>query len=183
MQYEKGHIGARWLAEDENGDDLVFKVEIRGTGESEWKLLAEDVADPYLSWDSTAFPDGEYVLRVTGTDAPDNPPHEALEAQLTGEPFLIDNSAPEIAGLEAARDGRRTIVRWKASDARTVIQRAEYSLDGGEWTLVQPVGRLSDSRDLAYELTLDETPEREHTVAVRVTDLFDNQAVRKVVLR
>lgn len=35
LQYAKNHIGARWLASDENGDALVFKVEIRGTGESD----------------------------------------------------------------------------------------------------------------------------------------------------
>ena len=69
MQYAKGQIGARWIARDDNADLLQYKVEIRGAHESSWKLLKENVRERYLSWDSTAFPDGEYRLRVTATDA------------------------------------------------------------------------------------------------------------------
>ena len=36
----------------------------------------------------------------------------------------------------------------------STIYKAEYSLDGGEWTVVDPVGKLSDSQSLDYELTL-----------------------------
>src|ERR1017187_3077287 len=60
MQYAKGFIGARWAASDPNGDPLLFTVQIRGTGETEWKLLKDKVAERYFSWDSTAWPDGEY---------------------------------------------------------------------------------------------------------------------------
>ncbi len=42
---------------------LVYRVEIRGVKESGWKLLKENVKEKYLSWDTAAFPDGEYVLR------------------------------------------------------------------------------------------------------------------------
>ena len=66
---------------DPNGDTLVYTVEIRGANETEWKPLKDKVTEKYLSWDSTAFPDGEYRLRVTASDAPSNPPAEALTAQ------------------------------------------------------------------------------------------------------
>src|ERR1039457_483213 len=60
MQYAKGFTGARWAASDENGDSLIFTVEIRGVHETNWKLLKDKVREKYWSWDSTAFPDGEY---------------------------------------------------------------------------------------------------------------------------
>lgn len=183
MQYAKGYVGVRWLAEDPNGDELRYRVEIRGEGETEWKLLEEELDKAYLSWDSTAYADGEYRVRVTATDAPDNPPHQALEATLVSEPFLIDNTPPEIRGLAATLSGRTLTAQWKAADARTVVRRAEYSLDGGEWTVVLPVTKLSDSRELDYELKLEDVEPGEHTLAVRVTDTFDNQAVAKVVVR
>ena len=78
MQLAKGYVGARWLASDPNGDPMIYTVEIRGVNETQWKLLKDKVAEKYLSWDSTAFPDGEYRLRVTASDAPGNPPGEAL---------------------------------------------------------------------------------------------------------
>jgi hypothetical protein len=183
MQYEKGQIGARWAASDDNGDDLLYKVEIRGAQESEWRLLKDKVKERHLSWDSTAFPDGEYLLRVTATDLPDNPPGQELSAQLVSPSFLIDNTPPEITGLAATTAAGKLEVRWKAKDAHSLIQRAEYSLDGGDWLIAEPTTRISDSQDQAYVLTLTAASPGEHTVAVRVTDDYDNQAVAKTVIR
>jgi hypothetical protein len=182
MQLAKGYVGARWLASDPNGDSLIYTVEIRGAGETEWKVLKERVAEKYISWDSTAFPDGEYRLRVTASDAPGNPPLEALTARLESDAFWIDNTPPKITGLAATRTGSKLEVRWHAADALNHITKAEYSLDGGDWTVAAPVTRLSDSLDLDYDLTIDAGP-AEHTVAVRVQDEYDNLSSDKVVVR
>ena len=182
MQLSKGYVGARWLAADPNGDAMVYTVEIRGAAEKEWKLLKDKVAEKYLSWDSTAFPDGEYRLRVTASDAPGNPPSEALTARMESDVFVIDNTPPAIAGLSAIRNGGKLEVKWHAADALNNIGKAEYSIDGGEWTVAAPVGRLSDSLELDYSLSLDAAP-GEHTIAVRVEDEYDNQATGKIVVR
>jgi hypothetical protein len=182
MQYAKGYLGARWLASDPNGDSLVYTVEIRGINESEWKLLKDKVNEKYLSWDSTAFPDGQYRLRITASDLPSNPPNEALTAKLESDPFTIDNTPPKITGLTATRNGGKLEVRWHASDALNNIAKAEYSLDGGDWTVVSPASRLSDSPDLDYTLTLD-AGAGEHTIAVRVQDDNDNMATDKAVVK
>ena len=182
MQYAKGWVGARWAASDPNGDPLVFTVEIKGVGETEWKLLKDKVNEKYISWDSTAFPDGEYRLRVTASDAPGNPPAEALTTRMESVPFWIDNTPPKITGLAASRAGNRLDVRFHAADALNNIAKAEYSLDGGEWKVAAPVTRLSDSPELDYTLSLDAGP-GEHTIAVRVQDDFDNQAVEKTVAK
>ncbi len=183
MQYEKGQIGARWAASDENDDALLYKVEIRGVQETEWKLLKDKVKEKHLSWDSTAFPDGEYVIRVTATDAPDNPPGQELTGQLVSESFLIDNTPPEITGPSATRSAGKLVVRWKAKDALSAIQKAEYSVDGGDWLVVEPTTKVSDSSEHEYELSLEGIPAGEHTIAVRVSDDYDNQAVAKAVVK
>jgi hypothetical protein len=182
MQYAKGFLGARWSAADPNGDTLLFTVEIKGTGETEWKLLRDKVAERYLSWDSTAFPDGEYRVRVTGSDSPSNPPADALTARLESSPFWIDNTPPKISGLTATRSGIRLQVKWHAADALNNIVKAEYSLDGAEWKLAAPMTRLSDAPELDYALTL-EVAVGERTIAVRVEDDYGNQAVEKTVVR
>jgi hypothetical protein len=183
LSYSKGSIGARWSASDENGDTLTYKVEIRGAKESTWRLLKDSVKEKYLSWDSTAFPDGEYVIRVTASDAPSNPRTQALEATLESDPFLIDNTPPQILNLAATSTGNKIEVRFVARDARSDIDRAEYSINGGEWLMAQPVTKLSDSPEEEYQLSLDRAAPGEQVIAVRVTDEFDNQAVDKVVVK
>jgi sugar lactone lactonase YvrE len=182
MQFAKGFIGARWLASDPNGDPMIYTVEIRGLNETEWKLLKDKVTEKYLAWDSTAFADGEYRLRVTASDAPGNPPGEALTSHMESAPFTIDNTPPKITGLAATRTGGKLQVKWHAADALNNVTKAEYSLDGGDWTVVAPVTRLSDAPELDYDLTVD-VGTGEHTVAVRVQDEYDNQATEKVVVK
>jgi hypothetical protein len=183
MQNAKGAIGARWLAGDDNGDTLIYTVEIRGVNETAWKLLKDKLKEKYISWDSTAFPDGEYRLQVKASDLPSNTKEDALTGQLESEVFVIDNTPPRITGLGAVRNSNRIEVRWHAADALSVITKAEYSVDGGEWTVVDPVTKLSDSKELDYNLMLADVSAGEHTIAVRVTDDFDNQSAEKVVVR
>jgi hypothetical protein len=183
MNAAKGYLGARWLATDENEDDLVYTVEIRGVQEQSWKVLKEKLEDPYLSWDSTAFADGVYVLRVTASDARSNAAAEALSHQRETEPFQIDNTPPAIAGLAATREGGRLRVKFRATDAWSWIEGAEYSVDGGLWKQMLPVTRLFDGPELDWSFTTEEAGPGEHTVAVRVVDEFENQGVAKVVVR
>ena len=37
----------RWLANDDNGDTMEFKVEIRGVNETGWKLLHDKIREHY----------------------------------------------------------------------------------------------------------------------------------------
>jgi hypothetical protein len=183
LNHAKGNIGARWRAVDENGDTLQFKLEIRGAGEKEWKLLKDNLRDRYFSFDSTAFPDGYHQFRLTAADSPSNPPAQALSSQLESEPFLIDNSSPQLTSLAAAPESGKVVVRFKAKDARSVIEKAEYSVNGGDWLIVPPVTRLADSLELDYVLEVPRTGSGELTIAVRVSDEFENQAVDKVTVR
>lgn len=183
MNYAKGNIGVRWSANDLNADDLIYKVEIRGAQEQEWKLLRDKIKERFLHWDSAAFPDGDYVVRVTASDVPDNPPDHALSASIESERFAIDNTAPQITALTGSKAGSKIIVRWRASDVRSVVSRAEYSVNGGDWIVVQPTTRLSDAPELQYDLTLDAPGSAERIIAIRVTDEYDNRSVDKVILK
>ncbi len=182
MTYAKGSIGVRWLANDDNGDSMLFKVEIRGANESAWKLLKDKIREHYYSWDSTAFPDGKYFVRITATDAPSNPPDQALAASEESEPFLIDNAPPEITGLSATPSGAKLDVRFHAKDGLSTLAKAEYSINGGDWSVVEPTTRLTDSMEHDYRVEVDRSA-GENTVAVRVSDENDNQSVAKIIVK
>lgn len=182
LTYAKGFIGARWLANDENGDTLLFKIEIRGENETAWKPLRDNLRERFYSWDSTAYPDGKYRVRVTASDAPSNTPEETLSSARESDRFLIDNTAPEISALTAAAQGTKIDVRFRAKDALNVLAKAEYSVNGGEWKVVEPTTRLTDSQEHDYRFEADRGA-GEVTIAVRVSDAYENQAVAKTVAK
>ena len=177
VTYAKGYIGLRWLATDDNDDALEYKVEIRGVNETQWKLLHDKIREHYFSWDSALFPDGKYVARVTASDGPSNPPDQALQSSRETEPFLIDNTPPEISCCTVTG----STVQFRAKDALSVLDKAEYSLNGGDWVVVEPVSRLTDSKEHEYRFSLPRL-QGETTIAVRVQDEFENQAVAKTVI-
>jgi hypothetical protein len=115
LQWAKGWIGARWVASDPNGDSMTYTVEIRGETETEWKPLKQKLAEKYFSWDSTAFTDGDYRVRITASDAPSNPPADALTGQLVSEVFTIDNTPPRVSGLSATATSPRPSTRSMAA--------------------------------------------------------------------
>lgn len=170
LQYNKGWITARWAANDANGDMLLFKLEIQGKNESGWRLLKDKLQDRYYAFDSSAFPDGSYRVRVTATDSPSNTPGSALSASLTGELFIVDNTPPEITGKASGKT-----VKFTAKDALSWIDKAEYSVNGGEWTLLDPVNKVTDSQTLDYEVG----GESGQLISVRVFDEYDNVAVKQ----
>lgn len=183
LNFARGYLGVRWLASDENDDQMTCKVEIRGVSEQNWKLLAEEIDEPQLTWDSTAFADGLYQLRVTVSDSPSNPGNEAWSYSKESEPFHIDNTPPAISPVAAAAESRRLRVRFRAADALTNIKKSEYSVDGSDWRPMLPVTRLFDGRELDYDFLTEEVAGGEHTVAVRVWDANDNLAAAKSVVR
>ncbi|HKM91256.1 MAG TPA: hypothetical protein VJX29_11625 [Candidatus Acidoferrales bacterium] len=178
---QRGWQSVVWGAHDENDDDLVFTLYYRGERETVWKLLRDKVETRFYSWDTTTMPDGAYYLKIVASDSPSNPPDEALTAERVSERFLVDNAAPEILNLRAKVAGNSAEVRFEAHDPASVLSRAEWSLDGRDWKLVLPAGRLSDARQESYSLMLPGLTAGEHTIAVRLTDEFENQSAAQVV--
>jgi hypothetical protein len=147
--------------------------------------LKDNLRDKYYSWDTTSMPDGAYYLKIVTSDAPSNPPAEALETSRESERFVVDNAPPELIGLEAAagENANETRIRFSAKDSASAIARAEYSIDAGDWTLVYPTGRLSDNPDEHYDIPLRGLAAGEHTIAVRVYDRFENVTASKITFR
>jgi len=177
---EKGWQSAVWNAHDPNDDELEFSVYYRAEGEQTWKLLKAKLHEDYYSWDSTTMPDGAYYLKIVASDSPSNPPGEALSGSRVSSRFMVDNAPPAISNLHATLGGTDAAVEFTASDPVSALERAEFSVDAGDWTLVFPLGRLSDAPEESYRIDLGALPPGEHTVSVRVFDQFENSAIAKV---
>jgi hypothetical protein len=186
-----GMLTASWRAEDRNGDELLFRLEVRRLdqpGQNEpgrWVRLADNIEPFFYSFDSKAFADGRYQLRVVASDRPSNPPSEALTDENQSEPFLIDNGPPHISTVHATSPaGGRMRVEAEAEDTTSALGQAEFSLDGGPWLMLPAADGLVDSKKEKFlvEVKSEDKPGEprflsgKHTVQVRVEDEAGNSA-------
>ena len=187
---EKGYQSVLWSAHDDNDDDLRFSVYFRGENETGWKLLKDKLEQKFYSWDSTTMPDGPYYLKIVATDASSNPPDQALLTERESERFVVDNTPPVIEGLKAASgksQSANTEIQFTARDATSSIERAQYSVDGGDWSIVAPTGGISDAPEERYQFSIrlpaSSATGSEHTIAVRAYDRFDNVGSAKITVK
>jgi hypothetical protein len=198
-QKDRTAVTVRWAAHDDNGDDLIFSVWYRGVGERNWGLLKDKITDRFLSFDSSLLPDGHYEVKVVASDSPDHTVAEALEGEHISGDFVVDTTPPVPGALvatllpgTAASPGAKIHATFEARDAVSPIAHAEYSVDAGPWQYLEPVGRVSDSLEERYDFTVaaaaatateQVTDAREHVLAVRVYDRYENVVAAKTVVR
>ncbi|MHB1021692.1 MAG: fibronectin type III domain-containing protein [Acidobacteriaceae bacterium] len=192
-QKDKDSITTRWLAHDDNGDDLTYAIYYRGNGEINWRLLKDKITDTYYSFDAALLPDGGYEMKVVASDSPSHTPSEALTGSQISSHFVVDTTPPVLSPLTAqlARDGVHATL--DAHDTTSPIDHAEYSLDAGPWQYLEPVGKISDSLREHYDFTAPIPPAQpnapkvanpnEHVLTVRVYDRYDNMAAVKTVVK
>jgi hypothetical protein len=198
LQAIKDHtaVTARWAAHDDNGDDLVYSLYLRGDGEHDWHLLKDDITDKAYSFDAALIPDGGYRIKVVASDSPSHSPGEALTGSKESERFEIDTTTPVVGALHAEEAVAKCAqascpaplhVTFDATDAASPIAHAEYALDAGTWQYIDPVGKLSDSKREHYDFEIPakafEGKTGEHLLTVRVYDRHDNIGVAKTVFQ
>ena len=198
---DRSAVTVRWSAHDDNGDELIFDVYVRGDGEKNWRLLRSRVTERFYSFDSIRLPDGGYRMRVVASDAPARALGGALTGDRESDRFIIDTTPPVVTALQGSVQSGVLHATFAATDATSPIARAEYSLDASRWQFLEPVGKLSDSLTEHYDLTIplaalaarpsqDEPPanpapptdSQEHILTVRVYDRYENVTAAKTVV-
>jgi len=177
---DRGYQSVLWSAHDDNDDELVFSVYYRGEGEQTWRLLKDKLAQRFYSWDTTTMPDGAYYLKIVASDLPSNPPSQALTNEHTSERFEIQNTPPRIENLRADAGGPAAKITFDGVSSALAIARAQYSVDSGDWLIVFPATGLSDGPKESYQIELAALTPGPHTVAVVISDRFDNTAAAQV---
>src|SRR5207247_11261994 len=108
------------------------------------------------------------------------------KAERESERFEVDNTPPVIEPVMASLampyidnprknfSSRGVTVSFTVRDDTSSIERAQYSIDGGEWILIAPTGGISDALVEEYRLVLPPLAPGKHTVAVRPYDRLEN---------
>lgn len=182
--YQRAARALQWTAEDRNSDKLEYAVYYRGLNEQNFKLLRDNLRDNFFTLDGSALADGRYVFKIVARDTPSNPLNQALSGERISEPISIDNSPPEVTALgtpQIAADKVR--VSFEASDTASFINRAEYSVDGGEWQTVYADDGISDSAKERYTFDVPLKNTGEYSITLRVFDNNGNIGNARVLVK
>ena len=173
----KGFQTITWEAADENGDTLVYTIALRKEGEADWRVVEDAWPDSPYTFDTTAYPDGTYYVRITASDAPSNPAGLELSGERIGPPLVIDNSLPVVRNFTAARNGASLDVAFQAEDASSNILEVKVLVRPGEWRVVFPVDGIADSRSESFKFSVRIPAGAENMITVRVKDAYGNVGV------
>jgi hypothetical protein len=128
-----------------------------------------------LNFDTSQLPDGQYELKLTVTDANDNPDAPLTDTK-EGVEFLVDNRAPSISVSENGDD-----VSVHITDDASPVGKVEYSADAQKWIRMTPTDGIADSRDETFVLKRSAVAGK--FVIVRAVDGYYNVATQSIQLK
>ncbi|HEX4495740.1 MAG TPA: hypothetical protein VIE43_08740 [Thermoanaerobaculia bacterium] len=172
--WKLGYQTLRWMANDPNGDDLVYDLSFRpaspeGGKEGDWLQVVKDLKEDHYSFDASSLPDGIFRFRLRASDLPSNDPDAALVAERVSDPVVIDHTPPELVKVEKDHDGK--LLRVTVRDALSPLREAVVSVNAQEWKPVRTADGLLDART---ETLLIEPGKPGDLVLLRVTDAAHN---------
>ncbi|MEO8217874.1 MAG: hypothetical protein ABI718_12405 [Acidobacteriota bacterium] len=173
--FRHGYRTVSWKASDVNGDRLIYTLQFRQSGSSSWLTLHDRLEDLQFNFDTSQLPDGDYELRLVASDEPSNSESPLTDAK-SGIIFTVDNTPPLIS---SSSSGGKLVI--KASDERSPVIKAEYSVDARKWLPLTPDDGINDSRVETF--SIDQSAVQGRFVIVRVIDSFYNVATSSVTSR
>lgn len=178
-----GQISINYTAADTNNDNLTFTIELRQLGRQKWIKIKDDLTDNAYTWDSKTVEDGEYELRITADDKLSNTPATSLTATRISDPFIVDNSAPDIATQQVIVIDDTATLKLSISDWLTVIGNVSYTVDSSEhWTSTIPDDFVYDTTSEDFTVVAPDLAPGEHIIAVRLKDDIGNTAYKTFVV-
>ncbi len=182
--YQRGARSVQWTAEDRNGDKLTYDIFYKEVNETAFRLLRADIVENFYTIDGQALADGRYVFRIVARDANSNPAGASMSGERISEPINIDNTQPTVSAYGTPQvTGDTARVVFLANDRSSFINRAEYSVNGGEWRTVFADDGISDSPDERYTIEIPVKTQGEYSLTLRAFDANGNAGNARVVVR
>ncbi len=179
----RGDVIVSWTTEDPNGDSLQFVVQFKGTGQRNWFTMESDLKMSSHTFDSQSLPDGKYRIRVKASDSPSNPDDLALTDARESDPFVIDNTPPEVFRMGAdVKRGRKYRITFQVEDDASPVANCEYSIDGNPWRPVFPIDQIFDTKEESFVLETSSLSGGQHIIVVKATDTAQNIGTNRLII-
>jgi len=183
---KQGSFKISFKAEDDNKDQLVYKIDFRKVGRTSWIELNDELAADNLEWDGRTVEDGRYEVRVTANDRKSNTSLTELEGSRISDPVIIDNTGPVIGdvGVQSLVDGDGPcrVFDFEVADLLSAIGKVEYTIDSNtDWIGTVPNDLVYDTTDEKFTVRIDtkeDMPAGAHVVTIKASDAVGNIAYK-----
>jgi hypothetical protein len=138
-----------------------------------------------LTWDTTKYPDGAYLVKVVTSDRKSNPT-DAMTGEAISDPLVLSNKTPRVVAF------KKTITILADNCARidgaayhnlVGLAGVQYKVDSGEWAAAAATDGIFDSTFESFTLTTQALSKGSHTVEVKAVDQAGNAASTKVTVK
>jgi sugar lactone lactonase YvrE len=133
-----------------------------------------------LTWDTSQVEDGVYLLRIVVTDRASNP-NEALQDVKITEPFVVNNTPPQLFVFEkGVTVGEEAVEVTGMAAGRVSLKGAQYRLNGGDWSAIDADDGLWDSAAEPFRFRMPRPAAGPHSLEVKVVDAAGNVSTATV---
>jgi hypothetical protein len=161
---------------------LVYKIDFRKPGRTNWIELKDELEASSLEWDGKTVEDGRYEVRVTASDAGSNTTLTKLAGSRVSEPVVVDNTGPVVKNMKITSslkdDGKYRVLGIEAADELSAIDKLEYTIDSNDrWISTVPDDLVYDTKDENFTIRIDaedDLPKGDHVITVRLSDAVGN---------
>ena len=173
---------------DDNGDKLIYKIDFRKVGRTNWIELKDRLEVDNLEWDGKTIEDGRYEVRVTASDEKSNTTSTKLTGSRISDPVVIDNTGPvigEVKVTSAVRDSKPCrVLDFKVSDQLSAIGQLEYTIDSNaDWIGAVPNDLVYDTTEENFTIEIDakeKLPKGDHVITIKAGDAVGNTTYKTV---
>jgi len=170
-----GMFKISYKSKDNNGDKLIYKIDFRKAGRTNWIELEDEVETSSFEWDSKTVEDGRYEIRVIASDERDNTTTTKLTGSRVSEPVVVDNTGPVIKKHSVEKDEKVVTLKLQISDELSAISDAYYTVDSNaEWIGAMPDDLVYDTTEEDFTIVIEDLEAGEHIIAVKVVDAVGN---------
>ncbi len=179
---KQGAFKIGYVAKDDNEDKLIYTIDFRKLGRTNWIELKDELEANNFEWDGKTVEDGRYEIRVTASDERSNTTSTKMTGSRISDPVVVDNTGPVVRDMKMTSDpkdgGLFKIFHIEVSDELSAIGKLEYTIDSNtEWISTVPEDSVYDTTNESFIIRIDtkrDFPKSDHVLTVKVSDVVGN---------
>jgi hypothetical protein len=179
---KKGFFKISYKTKDDNGDKLIYKIDFRKIGRTNWVELKDELEAASFEWDGKTIEDGRYEVRITASDERSNTTSTKLTGSRISEPVVVDNTGPVVENIKTMsvieNGAEYRVFEFEVSDQLSAIGKLEYTIDSNaDWKGTVPDDLVYDTMDEHFTIKIEakeDLPKGDHVLTIKVSDAVGN---------